>query len=166
MRIAGIVFILGSTGYMGLQLGHCVHAHRRQLSQLLSALQIMKNEIAFCGTPIPQLFSLLGEHMTGELGKLFSDAGAFMQNNQRYRVSEAFEQISAGRHCRWLLPLLYSLTDKLGEYDLEAQLGGIEATKSLVVQQMELLDTEGRQRGKAYEALAVCAGLALAILLI
>ena len=51
MRMAGIVLIVLSAGSMGFRIAHSLRKRCRLLRQLLSALQLLKQEIGCCATP-------------------------------------------------------------------------------------------------------------------
>ena len=62
--------------------------------------------------------------------------------------------------------LFLKLGGSLGRFDMEGQLRGIENARQLCRKEMEALSDHRDQRLKNYQTLAICAGVALAILLI
>lgn len=166
MKLIGIVFIVCSMAYMGIHLSNGFRVRRKLLQQFMKCLPIIRNEIAFCGTPIPKIFRLLADHMDGELQDIFRQVSVCMDAAKTMTPAEAMEQTVMTRKYTCLVPRMLELADKLGNYDVEAQIVGIDQVKSQTEVQMAELDQEQAQKGKVYESLGICAGLALAILLI
>lgn len=166
MKYLGILFIVCSTTYMGFHLANGFRIRRKQLMQFLRCLPIIRNEIAFCGTPIPKIFRLISEHTEGEVHEVFGNVSNKMEKNKTMTPAEAMEETLTARKYTCLVPRLLELADKLGNYDLEAQITGIDQVRSQAELQMAELEQERAQKGKVYESLGICAGLALAILLI
>lgn len=166
MKYIGIAFIVCSTAYMGFHLANGFRIRRKLLMQFLRCLPIIRNEIAFCGTPLPKIFRLISDHTDGEVHEVFGQVSDQMQAHKTMTPTEAMEETLTARKYTCLVPRLLELADKLGEYDLEAQIAGIDQVKSQAELQMAELEQERSQKGKVYESLGICAGLALAILLI
>ena len=61
---------------------------------------------------------------------------------------------------------LYGLSLNLGRFDLESQLAAIERTKESVTAALLALQGQKRARCRSYETIGICAGLALAVMLL
>ena len=77
-------------------------------------------------------------------------------------AEEALALVQGERICG----IMIDLAAKLGSYDLDAQLrgidGAVESAKSLLYE----LEAERKLRSKTYKTLSICTGAAVAILLI
>ena len=58
------------------------------------------------------------------------------------------------------------LGNTLGKFDLEGQISGIDAVRSFCEQELNSLSANKQNRIRSYETLGICAGAALAVLLI
>ena len=155
MRMAGIVLIVLSAGSMGFRIAHFLRKRCRLLRQLLSALQLLKQEIGCCATPLPQAFALMAVSSDGSLEKLFSAMAREMDKN-RWTTP-----LAAMRKALILVPelpegdpaaqILLELAARLGKYDLESQLQGIDLA---ALRLGEELGRAEQERSEAlYEAL-------------
>ena len=62
--------------------------------------------------------------------------------------------------------LIYQLGKSLGRFDLPGQLKGIAAAKESCKRELRELERNREQRLRSYRTLGLCAGAALAVLLI
>ena len=62
--------------------------------------------------------------------------------------------------------VLHDLGSGLGRFDMESQLCGIDCAITRLEQIQRDAETEKRMRGRTYRTLGICAGLALAIVLV
>ena len=169
MRMAGIVLIVLSAGTMGFRIAHSLRKRCRLLRQLLSALQLLKQEIGCCATPLPQAFALMAVSSDGSLEKLFSAMAREMDKN-RWTTP-----LAAMRKALTLVPelpegdpaaqILLELAARLGKYDLESQLQGIDLAALRLGEELGRAEQERSTKSKTYQTLGICTGLAVAILL-
>jgi hypothetical protein len=61
---------------------------------------------------------------------------------------------------------LSQLADTLGRYDLAAQISGLQAVQELCRRDLQALNLERSKTVKSCQALGICTGAALAILLL
>ena len=61
---------------------------------------------------------------------------------------------------------LYGLSTALGRFDLESQLAAIERAKGSITSVLLQLQAQKRARCRSYETIGICAGLALAVILL
>ena len=61
---------------------------------------------------------------------------------------------------------LYGLAQALGRFELESQLAAIERTKGHITSVLLQVQAQKRARCRSYETLGICAGLALAVILL
>lgn len=166
MRFAGVAFIVISAGSVGFQMAALLRKKCDLLNQILKALQLLRNEIAVCGTPLPQAFALLAASCNGALESLFGSTAREMDKNRwttpHDAVSNALEPLREPLLGEIFLPL----AKNLGKYDLDAQLQGIETAKLQAEQRLQEMEQERKIKSRTYQTLGVCTGLAVAILLI
>lgn len=170
MRVAGIVFIVLSAGSMGFRMAFYLKRRCRLLEQLMAALQVLKSEIAFCGTPLPQAFALMAAATEGVPAALFSQIAKEMDKRRWLTPLAAMQQ--ALRQTPELPQgdkaslILLELSGSLGKYDAESQLHGIDRAMARLEEERGRAERERSVKSRTYETLGVCAGLAMAILLL
>lgn len=168
MKLIGVLFVVLSAGSVGVQITLAMGRRCQLIRQLMSIVQLLKNEIAFCGTPLPQAFALAAASASGGLAQVFSTAAKEMDKFRWLRPQSALERaLEAHSFLREGDPIrsvLLELGAKLGKYDMENQLQGLELALVQLEEERQAAEQERRLRGRTYETLGVCAGLAIAIL--
>lgn len=164
--IGAAVILLGCGGF-GFRMAASQRQQEKELRQFLSALDLLDWELRYRLSPLPELCLLVSESIQGSVGKLFHklkqeldrqiapDAGCCMNA----AVSDA--PLYSGTK-----QLLRTLGRTLGRFDLEGQLNGIEAVRQETVLALEKLTKDQDVRLRSYQTLGLCAGAALAILLL
>lgn len=169
MRLAGIILIVVSTGSVGIRIARGLHRRCRFLRQLIDALQLLKNEIAVCATPLPQAFALMAVATDGPLERLFSAIAREMDRNRwttpLAAVRKALNQTPELPESDPASQTLVDLAARLGKYDTDSQLQGIDLAVLRLTEVLHQAEVEKSTRSKTYQTLGICAGLAMAILL-
>jgi len=163
----GAVLIISACGGFGFSL---ISAHRLEemtLRSLTAALDYMVSELHFRATPLPELCRLAAGECAKGVDKVFTrladelDVGT--TSDVRGCMDAALASGDLPAATRRNLELLGS---SLGRFDLAGQLEGLEAVRTACRRDLEAL-SEGRDtRLRNYQTLSLCAGAALAILLI
>jgi len=166
MRMIGVLFIVLSAGSVGFRIAGSLSYKCKQARQLLNLLQILKNEISLCSTPLPQAFALLSVAAEGELKTIFSEVARAMDKQRWLKPETAMQTALEKTPLEPFGSVLMELCAKLGKYDTEAQEQGIGAASMQTQALLQTLEREKSLKSKTYETLGICAGLALAILLI
>ena len=169
MKYAGMAFIAISAASVGMQMSASLGKRCRLLQQFLAVLQILRNEISVCGTPLPQAFALMAVSSGGAVAQLFSSVAREMDSRRWLSPAAAIEH---GLECEQTLlqdqvlcEIIRRLGSGLGKYDRESQLQTIDFTASELSALLNQTKQEHSVRGKTYRTLGICAGLAMVILL-
>ena len=166
LKTIGILLVvLGASG-TGFSMAFSVHQSVSLTQQLLAAMEVMKNEIAYRRTPLPELMRLLSHQSRGAVAELFSGLADDFSQRQARSVDAIVRHRVAGIRAFSppLRQVLMQLGSGLGQYDAEGQLRSIDLA---VVRLRGLLDrcrTEQSARVRSYCTLGICGGLAIAIL--
>ena len=166
MKLAGVIFILASAWSVGCRFSSSMKLRCELVKRLMDALQILRNELSFLGTPLSDAFRAVAGSSVGPWGQVFGDMAARMEMERWLTPETAAEKALVLVNDEPVVHIMMNLAGKLGSYDLEAQLCGIDyavdAAKSLLCE----LEEEKKLRSKTYKTLSICAGAAIAILLI
>ena len=164
--IGTVLIVLGCGGF-GF---HMVASHRQQekeLRSVLSALDLLSAELRYRLTPLPDLCLLAARSVQGSIGDLF-----------RCLHKELERQIAPDASCcmnaavaksgltQTSKQLMLNLGRSLGRFDLEGQLQGIQSVRHETAQALDKLSQDREVRLRSYQTLGLCAGAALAILLL
>ena len=166
VRWFGAVAIIVGCGGFGFRMAAIQRKQEKELHDLVTALDILSNELRYRLSPLPELCSMVAKSLQGNVGKVFrllydelnqqiaSDA-CYCMNAAVYRTDQS----------PLLKKLLLDLGRTLGHFDLDGQIQGIEAVRQEAVDSLDKLTKDKEARLRSYQTLGLCAGAALAILL-
>lgn len=168
LKTVGILLvILGASctgGVMAAQVYRTLSLARR----LLPTLELMKSEIAYRRTPLPELmerFSTWNGGILSELFAILSRELGLRQEASVYAIMKKAlslpEMVTIPQSVR---RILLNLAAALGQFDAGSQLRAMDLAIMETRALIEQLETEQKSRVRSYCTLGVCAGLALAIL--
>ena len=148
-----------AASYTGLQ---------RCLQQLQNGLELMQCQMEYQMTELPELCAILASACTGPVGKFFGTLG---QELRRGDVSEAPACVALTLARDRELPeacrsLLSQLGKSLGQLAMPGHNRAMPAEKEDSRKNMDRVEAEKAGRLRCYRALGLCAGAALAILLL
>lgn len=168
IRIIGAVFIIFACSAVGYYLVLNHKKEEKAVQQLLSIVDYMECELQYRLTPLPELCRLAAAENRGEVSGLMLS----LANELDSQISpDAASCMTAALSHHPNLPertkqLLIRLGGSLGRFDMDGQVRGLENTRQLCRKELESLQHRRDDRLKSYQTLAVCAGVAMAILLI
>lgn len=163
----GAVLIISACGGFGFSLSSGHRREERTLRNLISVMDFMASELHYRATPLPELCFLAEKESRGALKQVFAALGSGLNGTLFPNVSFSME---AALESAELPPIthrnLQLLGTTLGRFDLDGQLKGLEAVRSACRKDLETLSAERELRLHNYQTLSLCAGAALAILLV
>lgn len=164
----GAILIVVSCSSCGFAIAAGKRREERLLMQLLGVLQFMESELAFRLTALPDLCRMAAGECRGTLQTVFlnlyreltcqkmPDAGSCM-----YAALQRTGELPAG-----IRRPLVQLGHTLGRFDLPGQIQGIRSVRKRCEESLENLRKNRDERLRSYQTLGICAGAALAIILI
>ena len=168
LKFIGAALIVASCGFVGFGISRNHKKTISELEQLLVSLDYMQMELQYQKTPLPSLCQRTAEHVSGKIGRIFH---CFAQELDK-QVSPNPSVCMANTIDRYsdcsaeLQPLLVHLGKVLGKFDLQGQQKGIEAVQCEVKAKLDALSVNKENRMRGYQTLGLCAGAAVAILLL
>ena len=167
LKWIGTLLIVFGCGGFGFRMAASHRQQEKELRALLSALEMLSSELRYRLTPLPELSLLAARSLQGPIGSLFR---SLHKELERQIAPDASCCMSAAVANSCLAPttrhLLLSLGRSLGRFDLEGQLQGIEAIRHEAALTLDKLTKDREVRLRSYQTLGLCAGAALAILLL
>ena len=170
MNIRWIGAILVVIGCTGVGCGMALY-YKRQLAslrQLLKAMDFMRCELMYRMTPLPELCGKVSAFATGSIRNVFCKLKEELESQISPDASGCMT--SALAQSKDLpgktLEILSDLGKSLGEFDLDGQVSGIDSAILACKKELEEMESDRVQRLRSYQTLGLCAGAALAILLI
>lgn len=168
VKILGAVFIIVGCGGFGFSMAYESKREELLLNQLLQIINYMERELQYRLTPLPDLCLSAANETTGIIRQKLLLLSAQLNRQLMPDASSCMNYVlSSGRE----LPqkprrIMRVLGNSLGKYDLPGQLSGLESAKNLCSCLIEELGRNRDDRLRSYRTLGLCAGAALAIILI
>ena len=170
IKLLGTAMILLGSGSAGFGFARTVRIQLRQLNALLAALEVMKSEIEYRLTPLPEMFSALGEGTEPVTAEFFRSCAALMQADRELPpplvLGRAMDQTPGLRWSARTRETVRNLAFSLGKFDLGGQVRAIELAQERLRAELAEAQAGSRARCRSYETIGICAGLALAVILL
>ena len=160
-----VVFGCGGWGVL-LALQHV--SRIRNLRSFLTLLDFMDCELQYRATALPELCRQAGERSQGVLQYVFTSMADELNSQISPNARLCMESVLARARSvdDTLRALLMVFSMNLGVFDIAGQLKGLEHTRRVCCDQLEELMNNKDSRLRSYQTLGLCAGAAIAILLV
>ena len=170
LKVLAMVLIVASSSAVGFGFAANVRTQAQQLLQLTGALEYMKNEISYRLTPLPELFAMLAQQSDKAVGEFFGCCAQQMAQNPAASVQgivcDALQKTPQLTLSQTARQTLLELSMSLGKFDAAGQMSAITLAAGRFRQELQTLESRRRERCRSYETIGVCAGLALAVILL
>ena len=170
LKTIGMILILMASGTVGFGMARTVRRQQVQTVVLIDALLRLRHELQYRLTPLPDAFAVLGEMPNREVAAFFSAMSARLQSGRTctvgYACRRAMAQTGGLQLTAGTRSALLALFDALGRYDLEGNLQMLELALDRLRAEARTIKSGSRARCKTYISLAVCTGLAIAVILV
>lgn len=168
VKLLGAAMVLLGCAGIGFRIAA---AHRKEictLKQLIGILDYMECELQYRLTPLPQLCRQAAQQTDGGVKRVFSALADELESQISPDAQCCMESAlhRAGEIPPVSMGLLKNLGQSLGLFDLNGQLSSLEAVRTGCRSELAALQENKDTRLRSYQTLGVCAGAALAILLI
>lgn len=164
---AGVLLVIFGCGSIGVSMAAAYSTQIRLLRQLIGVLDEMEWELQYHLTPLPELCHISAANTTGIIRGVFEQLASSLKRKAYSDVRSAMEAALSG--CRIPVRIsrhLKNLGMSLGRFDLQGQVQGLRSVKSACRRELQELENGKRERLRGYQTLALCAGAAVAIILI
>ena len=168
IRLVGALLLLGGCGGFGLTMvGH----YRREIAmlrQLISLLQEMEWELKYRLTPLPELLQQAAKQISGIASRVIGSLSTELANQISPDVSCCMEAVLSMETDvpTDIREVLTALGKSMGRFDLEGQIKELDCVEQLCRKKLAELENNRDVRLRSYQTLGLCAGAAIAILLL
>lgn len=168
VKLLGAVMVVASCGGFGFKMAAAHLREERVLRHLTAILDYMECELQYRLTPLPQLCRQAAAQASGSISKFFLTLTQELEDQISADVEGCVRSALAGHQD--LPPMtrnaLEQLGRSLGRFDVQGQLKGLESVRQECRRNLEALNQNKQARLRGYQTLGLCAGAALAILLL
>ncbi len=168
MKWTGAMLIVGAFGYYGWKQAADYRREERILRQILRTLEWVCNELACRMWPLPVLFRHGAETMEGELRSILLELAGEME---QFTAADAYQCMICVLDHHSDLPencksILLKFGSSLGKFDLSGQLKEIMHIQEDVRAVLAEFAANRDEKLRCRWTLSLCAGIALAIVLL
>lgn len=164
----GAILIIASCSGCGFSVAAGKRREEILLYQLMEVLQIIESDLQYRLTPLPELCRMAAGETKGILRSVFWNLNRELHCQ---KFPDAGSCMYAAIQCSGEIParvrrLLVQLGHTLGKFDLQGQIQGIQSVRKRCEESIVYIRKNRDERLRSYQTLGICAGAALAIILI
>lgn len=164
----GAILIMASCSGCGFAIAAGKRREEQLLYQLIGILQFLEADLQYRLTPLPELCRLAAGETRGILRTVFLN---LYRELKWQKLPDAGSCMHAAIQRSGEIPpkvrrLLVQLGHTLGRFDLPGQLQGIQSVRKRSEEALDAIRKNRDERLRSYQTLGICAGAALAIILI
>ena len=168
LKLFGALLIIAASGAVGYCVVSSYHRQERVLRDMLRMIDYMECELEYRLTPLPQLCRQAAGECSGDLGRVlihFADELDAQVCPDTERCMQA-AVLKSGKMTATTAECVLELGRSVGRFDLHGQLKGLSALRNICERKLSALENNKDARLQSYQALGICAGAAIAVLLI
>ena len=168
LKIFGVIFVVVGCGSVGFRIANSHRLEEKNIRNLIGVIDFIKCELQYRLTPLPELCYMIASEFTAPFNKIFHQLSLELDEQISPDIERcmtvALEKIQTitpkTRDC------LLLLGKSICRFDLDGQIKGLDAVRQECKRNLNLLSSNRDTRLRSYQTLGLCAGAALAILLI
>jgi len=167
-RWLGAILVITGCGGFGLMMALNYKREEKTMEKLLAVLEYIQCELQYRMTPLPEAFRKAASVSDGCIARVI---GKLAYEMDRQIAPDAASCMHAVLNRELDIPqrvrrALLDLGHTLGRFDLSGQLQEMESLHLRCYGELKQLNSQKEDRIRGYQTLGLCAGAALAILLI
>jgi stage III sporulation protein AB len=164
----GAVLVVLCGGYVGLSMVMSYKKEEKTFRHIISAINYMECELQYRLTPLPQLLGQAAKETGGVVREVFESLVLELDNQISPQVSYCMNAVIQKKKdvSKPSAEVFRILGQSLGRFDLEGQLKELDYVRQLCKDRLKELESGRDVRLRSYQTLGLCAGAAIAILLL
>ncbi len=168
LRLVGAAMVVFACGGFGFFLAREYRREEALLRELLRILGYMESELSCRGTALPELCLDAAALSRDTVGKILQDLSVALERMEDADATACMTRILTAEKdlpdsAKHIFQLLGAT---LGRFDYNGQMQELAAVKQLCAEKIDKLAEQRDIRIRNYQTLGICAGVALAILLL
>lgn len=168
IRIFGAILVILSCGTFGFLIAANHRREMNALRKLINALEFMKCELQYRLTPLPELCRSTAQSSSDIVKQVFLNLAKELENQispdaERCMRATLQDVRDIPKLTKQGLSLLGST---LGHFDVDGQVKSLQSIQAELQETLTRLSKDQDTRLRSYQTLGLCAGAAIAILLI
>lgn len=168
LKIIGALLVVFAGGGVGFQICATHRRQERELRKLISVLDFMECELQYRMTPLPDLCRQAAGECSGSLRAVFLKLTTELEDqispDVGHCMTAAVHSVKDLTQCT--VAALLQLGHLMGRFDIDGQLKGLDAVRNACRKDLDALCDNKDMRLRSYQTIGLCAGAAVAILLV
>ena len=167
-KIIGGLFVVVACGGFGHAFADQKKIEIGYFRSLIRSIELMKCELRYRMTPLSQLCKISGGCDKDLIGQWFCRLGELLEQKEVPDIDGCTKEVMmlVPQYHPHIADALILLCQSLGRFDLHGQLEGLDAVLDRCKTELGHLTEEIDQKKRTIQTLGVCAGIALAILML
>jgi len=170
VKLAGIILTLGASAALGWYFSNLAVFRRQDLLEFKKALLILKSEIEYIASPLPEAMANIAVRTTPPVARLFALFAESLKHNESGETAYQL-WLSAIGECKKQIFLkeedweaISSFGKTLGYLDKQMQLDSIGFTCGYIDQEVAVLQSEIEKSRRMYRSLGIIGGILLVVI--
>lgn len=168
LKLIGALCVIIACGSCGVFLASQHIQKIKQLESLITVLHYMECELQYRHTPLPALCRLSAQQICGKVSKVFLQLANELEQQIKPDVHRCMQVVldKADITDGIIIGALQELGNNLGRFDVTGQILGLERIRKKCERDLADMSEHKNHRLRSYQTLGLCAGAAIAILLV
>jgi len=168
MKIVGAIFIIFACGSVGFQITAAHKKTEKAMRQLLAGIELISQELQYRMSPLPLILKKAAENTNGTAAQFFAQLSDEIDKQVQPNISHCVEEIIASlQDTSDLVKDGMTLLGKsLGAFDIEGQVRALDSVHNECSAMLSSITNNQDVRLRNYQTIALCAGIAVAIIFI
>ena len=168
LKIIGVILTVLSCGILGFQISATYIYEVSLFRKLIRVLGLMENMLLYQCTPLPELCRFAANESSGKLRQLCEKFASSLDMQISPNVSECMENVLSDTEglSKKFAGIVKDLGMTLGKFDVDGQVNGIRSVRNNCESILKELETDQSMRIRSIKTIGICAGAAIAILLV
>jgi len=171
LRIIGALIVLGASTLAGIYYGNLETYRMRDLLELKKALSILRSQIEYSRTPLPEAMQAIAVRVRESVGKVFEMCAELLIYERGESVAHLWEAaVEQHKDSLFLtnedIEALRSFGAQLGNLDGDAQLVNISMLIDYIDERVAHLNESREKNSKLYRSFGILGGALIVIIFI
>ena len=171
LRIIGALIVLGASTIAGVYYGNIETYRMRDLLEFKKALSILRSQIEYARTPLPEAMQSISVRVRESVGKVFEMCAELLVYERNEKIAHIWEaSVEQHKNALFLtqedVEQMKGFGAQLGNMDSEAQIMNISMLIDYIDERVSHLNESRDRNGKLYRSLGVLGGALIVIIFI
>ena len=171
MRIIGAIIVLGASTLAGVYYGNLETYRMRDLLEIKKALSILRSQIEYARTPLPEAMQAISARVRESVGKMFGMCAELLVHERNEKVAHLWEAAVEQHKDELFLTQedveqLKDFGTMLGNMDSEAQMMNISMLIGYIDERVAHLHESRDKNRKLYRSFGILGGALIVIIFI